>query len=122
VIILSWALSLFLLPAFRLMAKKILSKAGVWQRSILILGAGRTGEMILERIKENKNMGYRPIGFLDDDEAKLGKRVGGVKVLGRLSEIESWVKEKKVGDIVIAMPGVSREKLLGEILSIGDLV
>ncbi|GAI12827.1 unnamed protein product [marine sediment metagenome] len=78
--------------------------------------------MILERIKENKNMGYRPIGFLDDDEAKLGKRVGGVKVLGRLSEIESWVKEKKVGDIVIAMPGVSREKLLGEILSIGDLV
>jgi len=117
VIVLSWALSFFLLPAFRLMVKKILNKAGCWQRNILILGAGRTGEMVLERLKGNKNMGYRPVGFLDDDEAKLGKRIGGVKVLGKLSEIKSWVKEKKVGDVVIAMPGVSREKLL-EVVSL----
>ena len=41
VIMLSWALSLFLLPVFRLMAKKILDKAGCWQRNMLILGAGR---------------------------------------------------------------------------------
>ena len=117
VIVLAWALSLFLLPAFRLIAKKILNKVGCWQRNMLILGAGRTGEMVLERIKKNKNMGYEPVGFLDDDEAKLGKRIGGVKVLGKLSEIKSWVKEKKVGDMVIAMPGVSREKLL-EVVSL----
>ncbi len=117
VIILSWALSLFLLPTFRLVAKKILSRAGIWQRNILILGAGRTGEMVLGRVKENKNMGYEPVGFLDDDEAKLGKKIGGIKVLGKLSEIKSWVGKKKVGDVVIAMPGVSREKLL-EVVSL----
>ncbi|MQY58019.1 MAG: hypothetical protein GH144_00225, partial [Clostridia bacterium] len=117
VIVLAWALSLFLLPAFRLIAKKILNKTGCWQRKMLILGAGRTGEMVLGRVKENKNMGYEPVGFLDDDKAKLGKTIGGVKVLGKLSEIKSWVKEKKVGDVVIAMPGVSREKLL-EVVSL----
>jgi len=117
VIVLAWALSFFLLPAFRLVAKKILSRAGMWQRNILILGAGRTGEMVLGRVKENKNIGYEPVGFLDDDEAKLGKKIGGVKVLGKLSEIKSWVKEKKVKDVVIAMPGVSREKLL-EVVSL----
>ncbi|GAG59644.1 unnamed protein product, partial [marine sediment metagenome] len=57
-------------------------------------------------------MGYEPVGFLDDDEAKLDRNIGGVKVLGKLSEIKSWVKEKEVGDVIIAMPGVSREKLL----------
>ena len=117
VIILAWALSLCLLPALRLMAKKILNKAGMWQKNILILGAGRTGEMVLERIKKNKNMGYEPVGFLDDDEAKLGRTIGGVKVLGKLSEIKDWLKEKKVGDVVIAMPGVPREKLL-EVVSL----
>jgi len=117
VIILSWALSLGLLPALRLVAKRILSRAGIWQRNILILGAGRTGEMVLERVKKNKNMGYEPVGFLDDDEAKLGKKIGGVKVLGKISEIKSWVKEKEVGDVVIAMPGVSRETLL-EVMSL----
>jgi len=112
VIVLSWALSLFLLPVFRLMVKKILNKVGCWQRNMLILGAGRTGEMVLGRIKENKNMGYKPVGFLDGDKAKLGRTIEGIKVLGKLSEIKSWVKEKKVGDVVIAMPGISREKLL----------
>ncbi len=117
VIVLAWALSLCLLPAFRLLAKKILNKLGCWQRNMLILGAGRTGEMVLGRIKENKNMGYKPVGFLDDDKAKLGRVIEGIKVLGKLSEIKSWVKEKKVGDVVIAMPGVSREKLL-EVVSL----
>ncbi len=117
VIILAWALSLFLLPALRLIAKKILNKAGCWQRNILILGAGRTGEMVLGRIKENKNMGYKPVGFLDDDKAKLGRAIKGIKVLGKFSEVKSWVKEKKVGDVVIAMPGVSRERLL-EVVSL----
>jgi len=117
VIILSWALSLFLLPTLRILAKKILSGAGIWKRNILIVGAGRTGEMVLGRIEKNKNMGYEPVGFLDDDKAKLGRAIGGVKVLGKLSEIKRLVKEKKVGDVVIAMPGVSREKLL-EIMSL----
>ncbi len=112
VIVLAWALSLFLLPVFRIIVKKILTKAGCWQRNMLILGAGRTGEMVLERLAGNKNMGYGLVGFLDDDEAKLGKTIGGVKVLGKLFEIKRWVKEKKVGDVVIAMPGISREKLL----------
>ena len=98
VVVLAWALSLFFLPALRVLAKKILSRAGIWKRNILIVGAGRTGEMVLGRIKGNKNMGYEPVGFLDDDEAKLGRKIGGVKVLGKLSEIKSWVKEKKVGD------------------------
>ncbi len=117
VIVLAWALSLCLLPVFRLVVKKILNKAGCWQRNMLILGAGRTGEMVLGRVKKNKNMGYEPVGFLDDDEAKLDKTIGGVKVLGKLSEIKSWVEEKKVGDVVIAMPGVSGEKLL-EVVSL----
>ncbi len=117
VIVLAWTLSLCLLPAFRLMAKKILNKAGCWQRNMLILGAGRTGEMVLGRIKKNKNMGYEPVGFLDDDKAKLGRIIEGIKVLGKLSEIKGWVKEKKVGDVVIAMPGVSRKKLL-EVVSL----
>ncbi len=117
VIITAWVLSLFLLPTFRLIAKEILNKAGCWQRNMLILGAGKTGEMVLGRIKGNRNMGYKPVGFLDDDKAKLGRAIGGIKVLGKLSEIKSWAQEKKVGDVVIAMPGVSRQKLL-EVVSL----
>ncbi len=117
VMILSWALSLFFLPFLRILAKKILSGVGVWQRNILVVGAGRTGEMVLEKIKKNKNMGYKVVGFLDDDKAKLGTTRGGVKVLGKLSEIKKWTRERKVRDVMIAMPGASRQKLL-EVMSL----
>ena len=53
--------------------------------------------MVLERVKKNKNMGYEPVGFLDDDKAKLGRTIEGIKVLGKLSEIERLVKEKRCG-------------------------
>jgi len=112
VIVLGWILSLALLPAFRLVAKEILNRAGIWKRNLLILGAGRTGKMVLERLRANSNMGYEPVGFLDDDKAKLGSKIGGVRVLGKFSEVKDWAEKKKARDVVVAMPGASRRELL----------
>ena len=44
------------------MAKKILNRAGIWKRNILILGAGRTGKMSL--------VGPRP--YLPREFEKMG--------------------------------------------------
>jgi len=112
VIILAWILSLFILLLFRFMAKKILIKAKLWQRNVLILGAGKTGKMVWERIKKNKSLGYNLVGFLDDEETLIGRNLGGVAVLGKVQEIKKWAEEKEVRDAIVAMPGVSREKLL----------
>jgi len=112
VIILAWTLSFFTLPLFRFLAKKILIKGKLWQRNILVLGAGKTGKMVSERIKRNKSLGYNLVGFLDDDETLIGRNLGGVAVLGRVQEIKKWAEGKKVRDVIIAMPEVSREELL----------
>lgn len=112
VIIVAWMLSLFILPLFRFLTEKILIKGKSWQRNVLILGAKKTGEMVWERIKRNKSLGYNLVGFLDDDEALTGRKLGEVRVLGKIQEIEKWVKDKEVRDVIIAMPGISREGLL----------
>jgi FlaA1/EpsC-like NDP-sugar epimerase len=50
-------------------------------KRVLIFGAGDAGEMIVRDMR-NRRCGYVPIGFIDDNPAKRGRRIHGVPVLG----------------------------------------
>ena len=43
-------------------------------RSVLIVGAGDGGRLLLREILRNPELGYRPVGFIDDDPRKQGAR------------------------------------------------
>ena len=69
------------------MAKKYkihLPKKEKKKQRILIYGAGEAGGLVLSEIKKQKDGQYEVVGFIDDDEKKHSKKVGGVKVLGGL--------------------------------------
>jgi exopolysaccharide biosynthesis polyprenyl glycosylphosphotransferase len=44
------------------------------------------------------------VGFLDDDPAKQGERIGGVPVLGTLPDAPRVVAENRITDVVFALP------------------
>lgn len=48
-------------------------------RRTLIVGAGDAGAMLLRELLKH---GIRPVGFIDDDPEKHGRRIHGVPVLG----------------------------------------
>ena len=64
------------------------------QVKVLIVGAGRAGEMLLREIKQNSMMRYDPVGFLDDDTAKKGMRIHGLPVLGKVEDLTRVVDIK----------------------------
>jgi len=53
-------------------------------RPVFVLGAGGHGRLLLDawRLGENRE----PVGFLDDDPAKKGLTIDGIRVLGSLDE------------------------------------
>jgi UDP-GlcNAc:undecaprenyl-phosphate GlcNAc-1-phosphate transferase len=114
VFILDWLLMLFLASAARILVR-VLRESFVslrpGEKKIIIFGAGDAGEMVLREIRYNKKLNYHPIGFLDDNPKKVGRKIHGVKVLGTRDKLTQLVKDKGIEEIIIAIPSVKQETL-----------
>jgi len=73
-------------------------------RSVLIVGAGDGGRLVLREMLRNPQLGLRPVGFVDDDERKLRTRIEGVRVLGRIADLPRVLDEVEPDEIIIAIP------------------
>jgi len=80
-------------------------------KNTLIVGAGNAGEMMLRDMVRHGYEDFRPVGFLDDDPAKRGAIIHGVKVLGKTSDIEAAVRKHGVKAVIIAIPSVNHKVL-----------
>lgn len=83
----------------------ILSDANMTR--ILIIGAGKAGKLLLNEIKHNRKMNYRVVGFIDDDLAKVGQIIGGVKVLGTSSDVSKIVEERSIDEVIFSIPSLN---------------
>jgi FlaA1/EpsC-like NDP-sugar epimerase len=73
-------------------------------RSVLIVGAGDGGRLLLRELQRNPNLGYNPIGFIDDDTAKKGMRVEGVPVRGTTDQLPDVLEDWEPDEVLIAIP------------------
>ncbi len=82
----------------------------------LIYGAGRKGAIALRELLANPSSALRPVGFIDDDESKKGKLVGGLPVIGSIAGLEAAIGRLAVRSIVIASDAIPELRLteLGE--------
>ncbi|HKD80965.1 MAG TPA: nucleoside-diphosphate sugar epimerase/dehydratase [Candidatus Angelobacter sp.] len=88
----------------------------VAQKETLVVGAGVAGTTMMRELKQNPDLDYKPIGFVDDDLTKVGIRIHGKKVLGTTSDITALVEEHGVKCVLIAIPSAPGKKI-DEIIS-----
>jgi FlaA1/EpsC-like NDP-sugar epimerase len=74
-------------------------------RSVLIVGAGDGGRLLLREILRNPELRYRPLGFVDDDPRKQGARIErGMEVLGTTEELPRVLEDVEPDEVLIAVP------------------
>ncbi len=74
-------------------------------RSVLIVGAGDGGRLLLREILRNPDLGFRPVGFVDDDPRKQRARIDrGLEVLGTTEELPRVLDDVGPDEVLIAVP------------------
>lgn len=104
--------------AWRLLKLRVvlsLLKRGYMQKNLLIVGAGEVGKMVAEELRSRPGLGYRVVGFVDDDVNKIGKSVAGVEVAGSSGEIEDILARTCAEEILITIP--SERELTNSIIA-----
>jgi UDP-GlcNAc:undecaprenyl-phosphate GlcNAc-1-phosphate transferase len=105
-LVLDWLLVIMLVGTSRLslsvLREYLFAQAEGGQR-VLIFGAGHSGVLLLRELRENGLRGYRPVGFIDDDPAKCGTIVHGLRVLGGRADLARLVREHQVDEVLLAI-------------------
>ncbi|MEE3484303.1 MAG: undecaprenyl-phosphate glucose phosphotransferase [Bacteroidales bacterium] len=87
---------------FRYILKLYRSKGGN-SRNIIILGAGRVANQVYNTNITNLVYGYKFMGFFDDREPSDYK-VNPDLVKGKLADVENFVIENQIDEIICALP------------------
>src|SRR5687768_12842250 len=97
--------------AFRLF-RQLLPNSKVGEgRRVFIYGAGDGGELLLRELQNNRELRYIPVGFLDDDPAKKGKLIHGLKVFGANGDLTQVCKQMGAHELIISSSKVSEERV-----------
>jgi len=110
ILLITLVFALFLPPFFQLVLRKILIRLNLWGMPVVVLGAGQTGEHVVNSLLKDAVLGYRPIALFDDDKRKWGASIAGVPVVGNLSQADEF--SRKVMCALIAIPGAGRERVV----------
>jgi len=73
-------------------------------RRALIVGAGDTAKLVVKELLANADLGFEPIGFVDDDPNKQNHVLVELPILGPLSAIKTIIERHAVSELIIAMP------------------
>lgn len=120
-IVLLWLFSFIYLTIFRYIVKKILEKMQLLQIPVLIIGAGKTAELLVQGIINDAGMGYKLIGLLEDNCVQKGI-LNHFPVLGKFADAEKVIRDTGVQHVFIAAPGLEQDKLTRLIHKVQPLV
>lgn len=97
---------------------------GVAADRVIIVGAARTGQLVLEKIRRSPQLGYEVVGVVRHRPWPDGEPVAlldGAPVIGFTSDLATVVAAYEADEIIIALSGVPHDEILDMIFSVTNL-
>ena len=78
---------------------------------VMVIGAGSAGSLMINEMRNSDKISLLPVCVLDDDVKKIGREINGVKVVGKIKDVQKYAKEYNIDQILIALPSADRKKI-----------
>ena len=85
-------------------------------RRVLLIGAGKAGQTLAELYNSLGPRSFHIIGYVDDDEKKVGEMFHGFPVLGTSRHLLDLIYDNRISDLVVAINGAITGKTFQSIL------
>ena len=101
---------LFLLVSLRFMVKKFYEsfinefKPAV---GVLIYGAGYSGLLTKNVIQNDRGINYQVLGFIDDNDSKVGKTIEGIRVFNLAEALDKFVDTYEGLQVIMAIKNIN---------------
>ena len=115
IIIIHYLVTTFVLILSRFIFKAFYEAISIELESIhnlLIYGAGNSGLITLNALNRNSKAKYQVVGFIDDNNNKIGKKIDRVKIYDNKSITRQFIKDNAIDEVVISMQNISSSRLL----------
>lgn len=85
----------------------------------LIVGDGEQAQMLAQRIRQSPDLGYQVVGFIGGEVGQDGhfRPPQVAPILGGLADVANVVSAHRVGEVIIAWPGISHPQLVDIVTS-----
>lgn len=100
------AIAVVLLAAARVIQRIVranLRGRGIGLDRVLIIGVGEIGQSVLRIMLARKELGYYPVGYLDDDPERGAVDLGRLRGFGSTESLADVVREQNVDMVVITL-------------------
>ncbi|GAB4510840.1 MAG: sugar transferase [Anaerolineae bacterium] len=89
-----------------------LRNKGIGVERVLIIGVGEVGQAVLRTMIARKELGYRPVGYLDDNPERGSVDLGRVRGLGKTNNLPHVIKQHQVNLVVITLRWEHHERIV----------
>ena len=79
-------------------------------KPVLIYGAGDRGEILIRELLNNPDYCYQPVGFIDDDVQKTGKRLRGYRIFSS-HDLPRLISSHGVSEVLVSSLKVPESRL-----------
>jgi Undecaprenyl-phosphate glucose phosphotransferase len=79
-------------------------RAGIGLKRVLVAGSGELGKVVVDKLLEHRELGYKVVGFVDDRAGgdHLGYR--GLPLLGTIAEAGEILQRERIDHLYVALP------------------
>ncbi len=109
------AITVILMAITRLIQRTLqsaLQRRGIGVERVLLVGVGEVGHAVLRGIVARPDLGYRIVGYLDDDPQRGSVDLGRLRGLGDLSQLSTVLEANGIDLVIVTLPWTEHDKIL----------